>query len=151
MNKVLFTVYGEPQGKGRPRFSASYSKKVKRAFVSVRTPEETVTYENLVKTEYEIQTKRHRFDDGDMLDMRIVAYYGIPKSDSKKKRKAKLEGKIRPTKKPDVDNVVKVVADSLNGIAYRDDTQIVDVQCRKFYSEQPRIIVSISKIEVEGE
>ena len=36
-----------------------------------------------------------------------------------------------------MDNVVKIIADSLNQIAYRDDTQIVDCQCRKFYSDNP--------------
>jgi hypothetical protein len=46
-------------------------------------------------------------------------------------------------KKPDSDNVVKVVADSLNGIAYRDDVQLVDVSMRKFYAERPRVEVGI--------
>lgn len=78
--------------------------------------------------------------------MRILAFYSIPKSASKKKRTLMVEGKIRPTKKPDMDNVMKMIADSLNQVAYRDDTQIVDAQVRKFYSEQPRIEVSISQI-----
>lgn len=55
-------------------------------------------------------------------------------------------GMIRPTKKPDMDNVVKVIADSLNQVAYKDDTQIVDCQCRKFYSESPRVEVRIKEI-----
>ena len=54
------------------------------------------------------------------LDMRIFAYYGIPKSTSKRKKALMLEGVIRPSKKPDIDNVVKVIADSLNKIAYKD-------------------------------
>ena len=82
-----------------------------------------------------------------MLDVRILAFYGIPKSKSKKVKALMLEGKIRPTKKPDMDNVVKIIADSLNQVAYRDDTQIVDCQCRKFYAEQPRVEVKIRQIE----
>lgn len=66
-----------------------------------------------------------------------------------------LEGVIRPTKKPDIDNVCKIVLDSLNGIAYHDDTQVVDCQVRKFYSENPRVVVTIQDIaprtEFEGE
>ena len=54
-----------------------------------------------------------------------------------------LDGIIRPTKKPDADNVLKVVADSLNHIAYKDDSQIVDAYVRKFYCEKPRIEVTI--------
>lgn len=57
-----------------------------------------------------------------------------------------LNGLIRPTKKPDMDNVVKVIADSLNQLAYRDDTQIVDCQCRKFYSDRPRVDVVIAQV-----
>ncbi len=144
--QVKFTVPGEPTGKGRPRFGARYSPKQGRAFVNVRTPEKTIMYENLVKTEYEQQTASFRFDDDMMLDLRIVAFYAIPKSASKKKRNLMLQGLIRPTKKPDMDNVMKIIADSLNDVAYHDDTQIVDAQCRKFYAEIPRVIVSIREI-----
>lgn len=77
--------------------------------------------------------------------------YSVPKGDSKATRAAKLEGFIRPTKKPDMDNVVKLVADALNQVAYRDDTQIVDCQCRKFYSEQPRTVIIIKQIGKENE
>ncbi len=135
VKQVRFTVLGEPKGKGRPRFSTQTG----RAF----TPKQTVNYETLVHTEYVVQCKGFRFPDDAMLDMRILAYYSVPRSASKKGRALMLEGKIRPTKKPDMDNVMKVVADSLNQVAYRDDTQIVDAQCRKFYSEKPRIEVTI--------
>lgn len=94
-----------------------------------------------------MQTKNFRYPDDAMLDMRIMAYYGVPKSVSKKKKALMLEGKIRPTKKPDMDNVMKIVADSLNQVAYKDDTQIVDAQCRKFYSVKPRIEVIIKQID----
>ena len=145
--KVKFVVYGEPQGKGRPRFGARYSAAAGRAFVNVRTPEKTVAYENLVRLEYGIQTKGHRFDDNAQLDMRILAFYSIPKSASKKKKGMMASGILRPTKKPDMDNVVKIIADSLNQVAYKDDTQIVDCQCRKYYSEEPRVEVTIIEIE----
>ena len=137
-----FTIYGSPQGKGRPRFSTI------GGHVHTRTPDQTVIYENLVKTEYEIQCGK-QFPDNAMLDVRVFAYYDIPKSVSKKKRQAMLDRKIRPTKKPDWDNIGKIICDSLNGVAYRDDAQIVDSMVRKFYSETPRVVVSIR--EVGGE
>lgn len=146
MNEVRIKVLGEPQGKGRPRFVTRYNPATQKSFGQAHTPDKTVVYENLIRTEYSIQTKNFRYPDDVMLDMRILAYYGIPKSVSKKKRMLMLEGSIRPTKKPDIDNVMKVVADSLNQVAYKDDTQIVDVQCRKFYSEEPRIEVIIRQI-----
>ena len=140
MNQVKFTIPGEPKGKGRPRV-------VNRGgFSKAYTPKDTVAYENLVKLEYGYQANGFRFDDGTQLDMRIHAFYGIPKSASKKKRGLMMEGLVRPTKKPDMDNVVKIIADSLNQIAYKDDTQIVDCQCRKFYSDEPRVEVRIIEI-----
>ena len=144
--EIRFTVLGEPHGKGRPRFAARYNPVTQKAYGQAHTPEKTIIYENLIRTEYSIQTHGFRFPDDAMLDMRIHAYYSIPKSISRKKGMAMLEGKIRPTKKPDMDNVLKVVADSLNQVAYKDDTQIVDAQCRKFYSETPRIEVLIRQI-----
>ena len=84
-----------------------------------------------------------------MLDIRIFAYYSIPKSTSKKKRELMLAGKIRPTKKPDFDNIAKIICDSLNGIAYQDDKLIVDGMFRKFYSEQPRVEVKILQIGLD--
>lgn|SRR5699024_3150564 len=109
------------------------------------TPAETVQYENLVRMEYRRQCGDYRFPDDAALDMRIMAYYAIPKSASKKKRQEMLEHRIRPLKKVDCDNAVKIVADSLNMIAYRDDVQIVDCQIRKFYSSEPRIVVTIQE------
>ena len=135
-------IYGEPQGKGRPRFSTVCG------HVKTRTSDQTVIYENLVKTEYRNQSGV-RFPDDAMLDVRVMAYYTIPKSISKKKRQAMLDHKVRPTKKPDFDNIGKVICDSLNGIAYRDDAQIVDAQVRKFYSDTPRVVVIITDIPDE--
>lgn len=135
-------IYGEPQGKGRPRFSTVCG------HAKTRTPDQTVIYENLVKTEYRNQSGV-RFPDDAMLDVRVIAYYTIPKSISKKKRQAMLDHKVRPTKKPDFDNIGKVICDSLNGIAYRDDAQIVDAQVRKFYSDTPRVVVIITDIPYE--
>ncbi len=123
---VSFTVLGEPQGKGRPNFSKIGN------HVQVRTPDKTILYENLVRTEYQRQCGQSRFPDGAMLELNVKAHYQIPTSVSKKKKQAMLDGEIRPTKKPDIDNVLKVVADSLNKIAYRDDAQIVETRVQKY-------------------
>lgn len=137
--KHEFTIPGEPCGKGRPRFANGGS------FTRTYTPQKTVNYENLVKLCFHEQGGR-KFPDDAMLDIRIFAYYEIPKSVSKKKRQLMLDRKIRPTKKPDFDNIGKIVCDSLNKIAYRDDAQIVDAMVRKFYSDCPRVVVKISQI-----
>ena len=61
----------------------------------------------------------------------------------KKKIELMEKGEIRPTIKPDLDNCVKIVADSLNGIAYKDDSQIVSVVADKYYSDTPRLELRI--------
>lgn len=140
LDSIQFVVPGQPFGKQRPKFSRAGQ------YVKTYTPGETVRYENLVKVLYQQVAKGKMFSDDAMLDVRIIVYYGIPKSTSKKKRKAMLEHKIRPAKKPDWDNIGKIICDSLNLLAYHDDSAIVDAQVRKFYSENPRVDVSIRAI-----
>jgi len=140
MKTIKFTVFGNPRGKGRPRVVS------RNGFAKAYTPQDTASYENLVRVEYELQTERYRFDDNSFLGMRIDAYYSIPKSVSKKRRAMMLNGDIRPVKKPDSDNVIKIIADSLNQISYKDDTQIVDCRCCKYYSDEPRVEVTIKEL-----
>lgn len=136
MIKVIIS--GEPKGKGRPRMST----KTGRTY----TPKDTAMYENRVVLEYEAQCNiKHK---GEII-AEIIAYYTIPKSASKTKHKQMVDGSIRPTKKPDADNVAKIILDSLNKIAFDDDSQVVDLSVKKFYSEQPRVELIIS--EVKGE
>lgn len=59
-----------------------------------------------------------------------------------------LEGRIRPTTKPDISNVLKGVEDALKGIWYKDDSQIVEYgEVSKYYGEEPKIIVEVEEIE----
>ena len=99
---ITFTVLGEPVGKARQRVTR----------FGTYTPEKTVLYENLIKTEYRRQCNDHRFDDKQPLCMEVKAEYMIPASASKAKRAAMARGEIRPMKKPDWDNVGKVVSDA---------------------------------------
>lgn len=126
-----FTIDGAPRGKERPRFGNGHA----------YTPQNTLDYEEKIKLSY-LRAGGKNYRDAPIF-MEIVIYLPIPKSASKNERKQMVEGELRPTKKPDFDNVSKVVADSLNGIAYNDDSQIVDFLCAKYYSENPRIEVRI--------
>ncbi len=134
---ITFTVLGEPVGKARQRVTK----------FGTYTPEKTVMYENLIKTEYRRQCNDFRFEDKQPLCMDVRAEYLIPASASKTKRAAMAKGEIRPVKRPDWDNVGKVVSDALNKLAYRDDSQIIECTVKKFYSERPKIIVKISNAE----
>lgn len=138
--EIRFTVPGNPFGKQRPKFSRVGN------YVRTYTPDKTVNYETMIKWYYQQAAQGYMFPDDAMLDVRIFAFYEIPKSASKKKQKQMLEKIIRPTKKPDFDNIGKIVCDSLNQIAYHDDAAIVDAQVRKFYSNTPRVEVIIRTV-----
>ena len=137
---LFFMVKGEPEGKGRPRFNP-YGKGKKPV-----TPEQTLLYENLIGWEFRSQCNKS-FSEKEPIKMKITAYYSIPSSKSKKEKKLMEENIIRPTKKPDIDNVAKVYADALNHLAYHDDSQIVSLLCEKYYSYNPRVEVIISSLD----
>lgn len=136
---IEFVVPGEPQGKARPRIVT------RNGYTHAYTPKGTVAYEELVKSCYVAAAKGRTFGDREVC-LEIVANFGIPKSASKAKRESMLSGEVRPAKKPDVDNIVKVVADALNGIAYNDDKQIIECCCSKKYSEEPCVLVRIEGV-----
>ncbi|HAT4312925.1 TPA: RusA family crossover junction endodeoxyribonuclease [Clostridium perfringens] len=118
----MVIVTGKIRGKARPRICRGH------AF----TPKDTVQYEKLVRECYKEQDGRYL--EGSVRAL-IIAYYKIPKSYSKKRVQAIKDGLEKPTKKPDADNIGKIILDSLNGIAYKDDSQIVDLSVIKRYTE----------------
>lgn len=128
---------GEPCAKQRPKFGNG------RTY----TPQKTVNYETLVKQLYILQQKE-RLEGA--LRMTVHAFLSIPKSTSKKNREKMLQGVIRPTKKPDWDNVGKIISDALNEMAYKDDCQIVDARVIKRYSDNPRVEVDITELTTEA-
>lgn len=105
MSSISFTVPGPPKGKARVR-----TVRTKGGRTFSYTPDGTVLYENLIKTCY-YQTGVHPFGADEELRATIIAYYPIAKSTSKKKRQQMLAGLVRPTKKPDLDNVIKSILD----------------------------------------
>lgn len=138
---AIFHVPGKPQGKARAR---TYYDPSAGKHVSV-TPDHTVLYENLIKDRFLGQCQGFYLERGTPVTLRIVARFLPPKSVSKKRRLDMLEGRELPLKKPDMDNIVKVVADALNGTAYHDDTQIALVVAKKAYSAIEGLDISVEE------
>jgi Holliday junction resolvase RusA-like endonuclease len=132
--KLSLTIPGEPCAKGRPRFYNG------RAI----TPTKTVNYETLVKEMWAITHKDKRLEGA--LYARVTAYFAIPKSASKVKRERMTMGATRPVKRPDIDNLIKSVLDALNEIAYKDDSQVVQLFAEKLYSDIPRVEIELTEI-----
>ena len=136
--ELTFEIPGKPQGKGRPIVTKH----------GTFTPQRTVSYENLIKVEYERQCGAQRFPDDTPLSMTIIANYAPPRSAPKKRRaEMLLNTQRRPMVKPDMDNVVKVVCDALNGLAYRDDVQIVQLFAVKRFAETESVTVTLREAE----
>lgn len=128
--KIQFKIPGPPVGKARPRVV-----RMKNGASVSFTPDKTVQYEELVRQRFQAAAKGCRFPDDSALRATIISGYPIPasKAKNKKQQAAMLAGTIRPTKKPDGDNIIKIICDALNGIAYRDDSQIVEMIVLKQY------------------
>jgi Holliday junction resolvase RusA-like endonuclease len=138
MKMIKLTIPGEPCAKQRPRLGKGYT----------YTPQKTVNYETLIKQLYIMEHRGKRLDGP--LKLTVGAFFSIPKSTSRAKREKMLQGITRPTKRPDWDNVGKVISDALNGLAYHDDSQIVSATVEKWYSTEPRVeveIIDATKIE----
>jgi len=137
-----FTVPGKPVGKGRPRFT-----RAGRAY----TPKSTKDYEKAVKRAYRAKYGDIEPYGGDVpLTVYIIAYFQIPKNDSKSTKEKKLKCEILPTIKVDIDNICKIILDGLNGVAYHDDKQIVSIAAHKFYGEEPYVLVSLNPMRRGG-
>ncbi|WP_077325749.1 RusA family crossover junction endodeoxyribonuclease [Virgibacillus siamensis] len=132
---IKFTIPGDCVAQGRPR-AVRMGKGIR--LYDPKTSRDYKTYVARIAQEYApkepIETT---------LFVNLVIYRQIPKSTSKKKREQMLSGEIRPTVKPDIDNLSKGILDSLNGIIYKDDSQIVELNATKYYSDSPRAEIEI--------
>lgn len=134
-----FIVEGNPQGKARPRFSQKSG--------TVYTPAKTVRYERLIRKAF-LDAGGNAIPSDCYVGITVDAYFQIPKSYTKGKRLACQHNINRPDKKPDIDNILKIVLDGLNGVAYADDKQVIEVRCRKFYSVSSGYLkVSVSEVK----
>lgn len=129
-----FTVPGAPKGKARPRVTRSG-----HAF----TPKGTVEYENAVRLHFTERYPEHIPVEEKSILAIIDAAFPIPKSWPKKKKEEAVHGLIRPTTKPDTDNIAKSILDSLNEIAYKDDSQVTGLCVTKCYSTKPCVRVRL--------
>ena len=137
MKRVVFVVKGEPRGKGRPRFTKSGH---------AYTDDKTKQYETLVAWSYR---KASGYKFAAPVKVTIKAFHKPPKDKSKKVVEDMLDGHILPTKKPDADNIAKIVLDGLNGIAWDDDTQVVEMMVTKGYCTEPYVAVIIEELDAK--
>lgn len=110
-------------------------------------PEKSRNYKELVKLSA-FWARPKELLSGE-IRLQVDFFLPIPKRFSQLKRRLALEGKLRPTKKPDNSNVVKGIEDALNKVIWEDDSHIVTLIVRKWYSDKLRTIIQVSECPVE--
>ena len=76
-----------------------------------------------------------------------ISYLPIPSSMSNVEKILAELGFIRPTSKPDWDNIAKAYCDMIQGLLLYDDSLVVEGSSKKFYSVKPRIEILIEYME----
>ena len=136
-----FTIPGEPNGQGRPRFTTI------NGHAKAYDPEKSRNYKAFVKILAMEAVKQCGWKCTELpVSVGITAYMGIPLSKPKKFKERALSGLERPAKKPDIDNIFKCVSDAISEIIYKDDKQIVESHIIKRYAETPCVKISVVEI-----
>lgn len=136
---MVFEIVGAPVGKRRPKFSTIHG------YAQAIKPKEDAIYENLVKLSFQSNKPQEYNLFEKPIKIKIEAYFAIPKSFSKKKINMAVEGVINPQTKPDADNIAKIICDALNNVAYKDDTQIIELTVVKRYALEPNVKVTLNE------
>lgn len=126
-----------PIAKKRPRFA--------RVGKGYKVYSLQVEQENAFKWEIKSQYRGKPLECA--VAVSIIFYMYIPKSITKGKRLLMQQNVIHHTKKPDIDNLVKFVLDCMNGIIFKDDTQVVILTAKKWYGDNPRTEIVVDELK----
>ena len=136
--RITFEIPGPPHGKARHRTGKW----------GVYNPKNNAEYESMVKRQYLDAACGALIRDGPVAIM-LKFYFPIPRRVSKATKAAMAQGKIRPAIKSDIDNCAKSVMDGLNGAAYHDDKQVVDLKAEKWYAFEPKTEVTVMEVSTD--
>jgi Holliday junction resolvase RusA-like endonuclease len=140
---IIFELHGEPVGWQRAGVRI-VKPKFGKQFATIYTPAETRKYERALALAAQVAARGKLL--AGPLRLVVTAFMPVPASWSRKKRDAALAGVVRPTVKPDWDNLGKMT-DALKGVVWTDDAQVVDGRVLKFYDEKPRLRVEVSELQ----
>ena len=133
MNHLV--IYGAPQGKARPRMTRTGR---------VYNPSTNTKYETQIQCEWTLQECIR--EEAECYRATITAYFKPPKTSTKNFRQKAEKGEIQPIKKPDADNIAKIVLDALNGVAYDDDKQVAELTVVKKYGATDKVDIVIEPL-----
>lgn len=140
MNVLVFSMAGNPRGKGRPRATVRGGR-----FASVYTDPQTRKYEASVAKLAKAAMGAHAPFVGP-LSVSLRFRIPIPASLPKYRRARILAGEEAITGSFDIDNLAKSILDGCNHIAFEDDKQVVRLFATKVGSERPGVDVRIEPL-----
>ena len=140
---LRMTVPGLPKAKGRTKTRVVVPKSGK-PFATVYTPAATRNEEAVIR-DMAAQVMGGAPPLEGPVELRVTIYLPIPASWSRKRQQLALDGLLLPTTKPDWDNAAKITA-AVNGILWRDDSQVTDAHIFKRYSDRPRVVIEVRPI-----
>jgi len=121
MKYLKFTIPIEPRGQMRAR-SRAIEKSGKFLAMTYKAGKQRKEDGKLAALIYPHRPEQPF--DGQII-LGVKAFFEIPKSKPRKFVDAAASGEIRPTVKPDLDNVIKMLKDVCNGVFWVDDKMIV--------------------------
>lgn len=156
---IRFTIPGDPLAQARPRFTT------RGGYVSTYDTKECKNYKKYVRMVAKETAHKIGWISKEVpLRMSITVHFAPPNSWSKKKKQQAISGMIYHDKKPDVDNLSKIIMDALpdkmakpkkgetcdiDAGLYHDDKQIVLLVVRKDYSDTPGVDVVLETLPNE--
>jgi len=153
---VVIVIAGSPTPKGRPRYALIRGRDgqpmVRGGHVLARsyTPARTKRYEGYVRlAAQQMMAGRPPYDGPVSVDLEVTMR--PPASWSRRRKARALRGEERPTKKPDGDNVEKLVWDALSDVVFVDDKQVVRWSGRKEYGERDAVRVTVRQVDSDTE
>jgi Holliday junction resolvase RusA-like endonuclease len=135
-----FELRGHVRGKGDPKMRLVHTRTGKHFPIAYKDSDTRRYEQNIAQAAALAMGNRAPRDIPIIVE--VLAFYAVPASFPKSKREAALRGDIRPTVKPDANNISKCL-DGCNGIVWCDDKQIVDERVRKYYGDMPGLHVSV--------
>lgn len=144
-----FVVEGEPKGKDRPRLTTI------NGYARAYTTRNTINYENRILACYKEAVKDTKYENeyfannDEAVMVCVVVCFGLSKADYNKSGLSKSGREkidsVYCTKHKDLDNIVKSVLDALNGVAYHDDKQVVEIYAVKNWDIKPNVKITLKK------
>lgn len=131
-----------PQGVITPPLPKSMRDKF---YVKMYSPAEVKKWQHDAKR-LAIEQMKGKVPFAGMLEVTIRVYLPVPKSMSKRKQALALAEALRPITRPDCDNYAKSILDSMSGVLFLDDAQIVTLHVGKFYAEKPRVEIAVIEL-----